>query len=116
MSWALTTTLATTLLLQADATRFKPVNFDQLVEELAGALIQIAELATFVLVKLNIGRLHQHLAGQHARLVMGNLPAFSRNFRQPVSGRKNLPDNSGDSRAPRAVGGRAGIEVTIRVS
>ena len=38
------------MFIEADAARFKPVNFNKLVEELAGTLIQVAKLTTFIFV------------------------------------------------------------------
>ena len=52
------------MLIQVHTPRFQPVDFEELVEELRGTLLQVAELPAFVLVELDVRMAHQDLAGQ----------------------------------------------------
>ena len=72
------------MFIEAHAARLEPANFDELVEELGGALIEIAELAAFILVELHVGMAHQHFANEQSRLGMRHLPAVIRRLHQPL--------------------------------
>ena len=61
------------------------MHFDQLVEELSGALVQVSKLAALVLVELNTGMSHQHFANEQSRLGVIHLPSVISRLNEPFS-------------------------------
>jgi len=62
----------------------QPLRLDEFVEKLRGSLVQVAKIATLVLIKLHIGMTDEYLANKHPRLGVGHLPSFVGCFDQSL--------------------------------
>jgi len=72
------------MFIQTNPAGFQPMNFDEFIKELAGPLVQVTKLASFVFIQLNVGMLQQYFADENPGFGVWNLAAFIRCFRETV--------------------------------